>query len=507
MNIRLLRISLMLGVGLMMLAAAADTSLEWRTFELCTREGGNSQAYGLSSRGTVGAELMPGGMYHAVLWRNETTASEEKIDLGTLGGKNSYAYSISDASTGDLFFRVVGKAQTAGGKYHAILWQAFQRIDLGTLGGAESEARSVNNNVQIAMVAGSAQTADGSWHAAYWERPDGASHITRRDLGTLGGHNSAAYFIAADRTVLGWAETGRGIRHAALWRYDSVHGFHNVIDLDAQPMLATAASEARAVNSIRPTGIIVGASQDDDGIWRATIWKKKDPKVPDSPYIRTQLDTEKGRASFGNAINSSGDVVGWLQSPAKSGPRRAFFYDAASPKLLDLTDQTTKYSPGWILREASAVWHDKTVAGSGERYRRPRAFYAVPLAAYTARGRVDRSGVHQEMVRGIGSVSLRNFPDPGRIKVGQTVANGVEVTPSRGDLTALTVTFDETGPFTYTPHQLDWALNESSDPKTVTITANGPGLPTFPEGTTSLQEDITATDGNEVSVTVWLDKQ
>src|SRR5262245_26148937 len=98
MNIRLLRISLMLGVGLVMLAAALpkrsstparpevgppheeatlwakplaaaadDTSLEWRAVELRTPEGGNSHACGLSSRGTVGAELMPGGIDYAVL--------------------------------------------------------------------------------------------------------------------------------------------------------------------------------------------------------------------------------------------------------------------------------------------------------------------------------------------------------------------------------------------------------------------------------------------------------
>ena len=60
----------------------------------------------------------------------------------------------------------------------------YRLIDLGTLGGELPEVCGVNERGQVA---GYAETASGEWHAFLWDPVTGMT-----DLGTLGGHDSAA---------------------------------------------------------------------------------------------------------------------------------------------------------------------------------------------------------------------------------------------------------------------------------------------------------------------------
>jgi hypothetical protein len=81
--------------------------------------------------------------------------------LGGTGGLSSTAYAIDDD-------HIVGEASTqAGGVFHAISWQApnYLAVDLGTLGGSESRATSVSG----LMVYGQAQIPSGEWRACYWD--------------------------------------------------------------------------------------------------------------------------------------------------------------------------------------------------------------------------------------------------------------------------------------------------------------------------------------------------
>ena len=58
--------------------------------------------------------------------------------LGTLGGTETGALDINDSG------QVVGSALTAGGTYHAFLWQDGTMTDLGTFGGSLSAAFAIN---------------------------------------------------------------------------------------------------------------------------------------------------------------------------------------------------------------------------------------------------------------------------------------------------------------------------------------------------------------------------
>jgi probable HAF family extracellular repeat protein len=51
------------------------------------------------------------------------------VDLGTLGGNESFAYDTNERG------QVVGWSDTDSGSLHAVLWEAGTMQDLGTLGG------------------------------------------------------------------------------------------------------------------------------------------------------------------------------------------------------------------------------------------------------------------------------------------------------------------------------------------------------------------------------------
>ena len=61
---------------------------------------------------SAGYSQMSSGLKHAVLWVSNTGL----IDLGTLGGPESHAGSISDSG------QVVGYSQIASGQWHAFFW-------------------------------------------------------------------------------------------------------------------------------------------------------------------------------------------------------------------------------------------------------------------------------------------------------------------------------------------------------------------------------------------------
>ncbi len=75
-------------------------------------------------------------------------------DLGTLGGNSSQAAAINAKG------EVVGSAQLADGKIHAVLWEPGKApIDLGTLGGANSSALAINI---LGEIVGKADTASAT---------------------------------------------------------------------------------------------------------------------------------------------------------------------------------------------------------------------------------------------------------------------------------------------------------------------------------------------------------
>src|SRR5215472_10924117 len=119
--------------------------------DLGTLGGVNSYGLAINSSGMVVGDS------YAYLFYNMNAYSCESdngtmTDLGTLGGNFSEALGINDSG------QIVGDSMTSDGYTHAFL-DSGKMLDLGTLGGLTSSARAINN---AGAVVGQSTTASGS---------------------------------------------------------------------------------------------------------------------------------------------------------------------------------------------------------------------------------------------------------------------------------------------------------------------------------------------------------
>lgn len=118
------------------------------------------------------------------------------IDIGTLGGSESYVVALNEAG------QVIGSSYTSGdAESHAFIWEAAHGMqDLGTLGGSFSMPVAINDAGQV--IGYSSTHRGGPNRAFIWDKQNGM-----RDLGTLGGTGSSASAINSDGQVIGAAAT------------------------------------------------------------------------------------------------------------------------------------------------------------------------------------------------------------------------------------------------------------------------------------------------------------
>jgi probable HAF family extracellular repeat protein len=183
--------------------------------------GGISFANAMNNRGEavgIAANAIPdpssflgvGTQIHAFLWREGVM-----LDLGTLGGPDSWAASVNERG------QVAGWAlvdSTVNSALHPFLWQDGRMIDLGTLGGTVgvtgsfTAAGGVAINSRGQVVGTSNLAGDLTHHPFLWNQGSLA------DLGTLGGDNGEANFINDAGVVVGWADVpGSQSHHAFRW--------------------------------------------------------------------------------------------------------------------------------------------------------------------------------------------------------------------------------------------------------------------------------------------------
>ena len=140
--------------------------------------GANTSAAAINDAGQVA-----GSTNHAFLYQ-----SGAETDLGTLAG-GGWTLAEGLSGSGD----VAGYGDTAAG-VRGFVWTGAGLVELGTLGGGNSYGMAVDDS---GAVAGSAAVAAGYLHAAEWL--NGAAV----DLGTLGGNNSYAYGINDAGMIVG----------------------------------------------------------------------------------------------------------------------------------------------------------------------------------------------------------------------------------------------------------------------------------------------------------------
>jgi probable HAF family extracellular repeat protein len=239
----------------------------------------------------------------------QSTASYAIADLGTIGGTSTTAIDIAEFGQA-----MVGHSQTSTGNSHAFMQGRTGLKDLGTLGGAESAAFGIGGG----SIVGQAQTATGQPHAFSYDLFAGGRMI---DLGTLGGTWSAAYGAEYQRVVGASKTTG----DARLQAFQYTNGAMSRLAIDWG-----GDSVARAVVG----GVIVG--------YACTAGNASCSAFSLRDGVATKLGSLGGK-SLANALNFNEQIVG-TSFLADQTTTHAFLY--ATGSLTDLGTLGGKNSEG-----------------------------------------------------------------------------------------------------------------------------------------------------------------
>lgn len=305
------------------------------------------------------------------------------VDIGSLSSNSSFPAGINDS--GD----VVGFYFTDTMVKRAFLFSNGVMTDLGTLGGDGSNATAINN---AGDVVGEAQTAGGVWHAFLWDAVNGM-----RDLGTLGGPSSVANAINDNGGIVGSSTTGV-----------TTHAFFSdgvvMIDID---VLDSGFSEAYGVND---AGTAVGMFLSTAGTPTALIYNGgnlTDLAPTLLPFNRVWAINNSGllaghswgpgaNVSFLNvcgttidlgtlpgftqtsvwAVNNAGQMVGSVSSDV-STLLNAFVYTGGT--LYNLNDLVVGAGQWEFLSVAFGVNNSGQITGYGRIGGQFRGFILTPL--------------------------------------------------------------------------------------------------------------------------------
>lgn len=225
------------------------------------------------------------------------------IDLGTLGGKNSWinwggindlgeAVGMSETSTPDPDGEDICAFGT-GLTCRPFLWQHGHMTALPTVGGNNGQASAINNRGQIAGFSETAVTDSGCppnkiTSAVIWER-DKVQALPTVDRDPDG----VAFGINNHGQAVGYSGTCSAAIHAVMWE-----------DGTAFPLPDLGPASSNIALGINDQGQVVGQVRKADGsTFLAAVWQ--------SDGTLTTLDLLPGdRAAFATGINTVGQVVG-----------------------------------------------------------------------------------------------------------------------------------------------------------------------------------------------------
>lgn len=321
------------------------------------------------------------------------------VDLGTLGGEDSWARGINDSG------QVVGYSLLSDGTTRAFLYSGGPLVDLGTLGGSVSEAYGIND---LGHVTGRSWKANGSRRAFLWT-PGGTNGVPTnpqmRDLGVLLKPSSYSYGYGLNNLdeVVGEGDRSQSfIQHPFLWRngkmtdlgtlgggqlafanasgvndFGQVTGSSQIADHQpSHPFLWQSGkmydlgslggyAGGRGINSY---GQVVGGSGTPSGDTHALLWTPNRPNGTSGNLMDLHVFAPAGFLnSNAAAIDSFGHVVGSMSTG--SGPGHAFLWTPGSANgssggtFVDLN----AYAPlGYVLVDARGINDTGQIVGDAQ---------------------------------------------------------------------------------------------------------------------------------------------
>jgi probable HAF family extracellular repeat protein len=433
--------------------ANADGALQYNVIDLGTLGGDQSYAYGINNSGQIVGYAYTTGdaAYHAAFWAN---SSSSPINLGTLGGNQSYANAINNSG------QIVGYEEndlTNGFYYLASSWANSNSppVDLRTPAIDENFALGINDSGNI--------VGQIPYHAAFWAN----SSSFPIDLGTLGGNFSVAQSINNSGQIVGYADTaGDTPNHAAYW----ANSGSSPIDLGT---LGGSFSVAQSINN---SGRIVGyAYTTGNAVAHAAYWANSSSSPID-------LGTLGGYNSIAYGINNSGQIVGYT-GDADGNPIRALLWTNSISPPIDLNNLLPANS-GWTLQAASAINDSGEIVGYGINSNGfSHAFALVTGGEVVVTGKVScacdsnaiagasvQIGTNSATSDGSGSYSISNVP-PGTYFATVSASNYFTLTDSvtiPSGVTVVTNNFSLTNMTFVINAHFDSTI--TSDPNAFTIT-------------------------------------
>lgn len=284
-------------------------------------------------------------------------------DLGTLGGAHSYAYGINDLG------QVAGHATIAGDRvFHAYRYTGAPGTvgvmhDLGTLGGGGSGGQAINNAGQVTGV--SYLGGDFFLRTFRYTGNPGSGGVME-NLGSLGGQNSFGNAINDAGQVAGFSDRRGNTGHSAFIYTGTPGAGGAMTNLGSTSNSAGEDSYGNAINSAGQVAGHVTVSQFFER-HRATLYTTKLGALETSVRLGGKEDSQ----ALG--INEAGFIVGWAADrpfeQAPGLPRAALWQTDADHSFVDLDAWLDATNPTqgalWTLAKATDINDRGLVTGYG----------------------------------------------------------------------------------------------------------------------------------------------
>jgi probable HAF family extracellular repeat protein len=314
-----------------------------QAIDLGTLGGYESFAYGLNNHGeAVGGatNTTPDELYgFGTQLRAFVFRDGEMHDLGTLGGPDAFATSINDQN------QISGCSLNDDLSNLPFLWQNGKMIELGTFGGTNGCAFLVNNHGQV--IGQSDLSGDKVAHGFFWERG------VFTDLGNFGGNVVEPFWVNNAGEVVGGADyPGNTVRRAFLWKRGVLKDLGTVF-----PNCASEFNGSVAI-SINSKSQVVGNSWCDNSDFAAFLWEKGAPMVNLNELVHPSASLQMVAAS---SINDRGEILGTAFVPETGNLHAAVLIPCDQQTTMCGTEtdsvEATARSSGVVFRTSVSISH------------------------------------------------------------------------------------------------------------------------------------------------------